>query len=88
MNKNRQAIRLLSEKQCQVVILALHSSDYTLKVKNDSGDMGIATMLVRRDIFIRIRKWYSPDGFVIGEIFALKEWVIEIKDGFLAFSVQ
>lgn len=77
--KNGQEMRRLSPGQLKLVRLALARPEGILKVSNDAA-LDVATMLVTRNVFQRIRPWYNERGGVIGEVFVVNDWVKEIED--------
>jgi hypothetical protein len=83
--KIRSEIRKLSANQLKMVKLALRQPDGILKVSNDAA-LDLATLLVTRNVFTRIRPWYNERGGVIGEVFVVKDWVKEIEGELPALS--
>ena len=72
--KDRNIIRNLSATQLAMVKLALSKPNGILKVNNDAA-LDLATTLVTKNVFDRIRPWYNDHGGVIGEVFVVPDWV-------------
>lgn len=73
---NHNKLRNLTPRQLIMTKSALGEADGILKVANDAA-LDVATTLVTKNVFDRIRPWYNERGGVVGEVFVVNDWVKE-----------